>query len=421
MERDNTLIAIGAGGVMFKALGDHHANPVFSRVIVADYNFDAARRVVDAGYGTNAVQLDCRKPAELAQLLKAYPPHLVWNGCAPGLAPNIHTACLEAGVSTIDMAMTPSARPRDPPALPEVVLGDTLFAQDAAWKEIQKTALTGMGIDPGIIELMMAYLAADRYSTVREAHIYDASNISFEGINDPFVPSFNRRTALQECTAQPYRIEDGKLVTTVPFSHKQEVRYPNPIGLLEAINVEREEMVAFAKWLANKLFAGHPLNDIQTATFSYGLGSRAISWLKEQWSAGRCSEAPDTSGMSPLDRLADTLPDPVKNAQLETLGSTFVGGRLIGVGRRGESLDQCIYHMMANTETEKGAVLRQTAGGLYAATRALADGVHLPDGVQTSLGFGVEGGKQVLQIYQDVCGKFGTCPVSEKNGVVYLG
>lgn len=420
MERDNTLVAIGAGGVMSKALGYHHANPVFSRVIVADYNFDAARRAVDAGYGTEAVRLDCRQPTELAQLLQAYPSHLVWNGCAPGLAPNIHSACLEAGVSTIDMAMTPSADPQEPPALPRVKLGDTLFAQDEAWQEKQITALTGMGIDPGIIELMMQKLAAEQYSTVTGAHIYDASNIGFEGIDAPFVPSFNPRTALQECTAQPYRIEGGKLVATTPFGQKQQVVYPHPIGPQEAIDVEHEEVVAFARWLENKSYDGHPLNDIQTATFSYGLGSRAISWLEEQSSAGRCSETPDASGMSPLDRLAATLPNPVKNAHLETPGYTFVGGRLIGKGKRGEHLDKCIHHMMAN-EPEKGAVLRQTAGGLYAATRALADGVHLPYGVQTSLGFGVEGGRQVLQIYQDTCGKFGTCSVSEKNGVVYLG
>jgi saccharopine dehydrogenase-like NADP-dependent oxidoreductase len=204
------------------------------------------------------------------------------------------------------------------------MLGDEQFAKAEAWEEKGLLALVGMGVEPGLADVLAAYASKHLFDEIEEIGVRDGANLEVRGYR--FAPNFSIWTTIEECLNPPVIYERGKgWFTTEPFSEPELFEFPAGIGEVECVNVEHEEVILIPKWLE----AGR-------VTFKYGLGQEFIDVLKTIELLGLDSTEPvDVGGVSvaPRDVVAACLPDPAKIGHLmtgKTCAGTWVRGSLAG-------------------------------------------------------------------------------------------
>jgi len=86
------------------------------------------------------------------------------------------------------------------------------------------TTVLGCGLAPGITDILAKY-GADKLDVVNEVHIkYGEINI------EPVKYKWSFRTVLEEYTTGPVVYQNGEYKKLPPFSGKQTVKFPEPIG-----------------------------------------------------------------------------------------------------------------------------------------------------------------------------------------------
>ena len=198
-------------------------------------------------------------------LIRETRPDAVLNAVDPLFNVPIFDACLEAGVTYLDMAMTLSEpHPERPFELTGVKLGDYQFERSAAWEEKSLLALVGIGIEPGAADVFARHAADELFSEIDEVGIRDGASLVVEGYD--FAPTFSIWTTIEECLNPPVIWERERgWYTTAPFSEPEVFDFPEGIGPVECVNVEHEEVLLVPRWV-----------DCRRATFKYGLGDEFI-------------------------------------------------------------------------------------------------------------------------------------------------
>ncbi len=146
-------------------------------------------------------------------------------------------------------------------------LGDEQFAVADQWESAGRLALVGIGVEPGLSDVLARYAADHLFSEIDELGVRDGANLTVEGYD--FAPSFSIWTTIEECLNPPVVWEDGAWHTTAPFCEPEVFDFPEGIGPVECVNVEHEEVLLMPRWL-----------DTKRATFKYGLGNEFIEVLK---------------------------------------------------------------------------------------------------------------------------------------------
>ena len=247
------------------------------------------------------------------------------NAVDPVFNVPIFDACLEAGVTYLDMAMTLSEpHPERPYELTGVKLGDYQFERAAAWEEKGLLALVGIGIEPGAADVFARHAADELFSAIDEVGIRDGANLVVEGYD--FAPTFSIWTTIEECLNPPVVWErDRGWFTTAPFSEPEVFDFPEGIGPVECVNVEHEEVLLVPRWI-----------DCRRVTFKYGLGDEFIEVLKTLHRLGLDGKEPiRVKGVevAPRDVVAAALPDPATLGERMS-GKTCAGTLVTGTGRR---------------------------------------------------------------------------------------
>ncbi|WP_461635919.1 saccharopine dehydrogenase family protein [Glutamicibacter soli] len=373
------ILIIGAGGVGSAAARIASRRSFFEKLTIADYDPARPQQLIeaigDARYA--AAQVDASSEDSLVELIRSTGATHVLNAVDPRFVMPIFTACKTAGATYLDMAMSLSQRhPEQPFTQTHIKLGDEQFAVADEWERDGQLALVGIGVEPGLSNVLARYAADELFETIEELSVRDGANLSVEGYE--FAPSFSIWTTIEECLNPPVMFDKAKggWYTTAPFSEPTLFEFPEGIGEVECVNVEHEEVTMMPRWL-----------DAQRVDFKYGLGNEFIEVLKTLNKLGLDSTDPvPVRGVqvSPRDVVAACLPDPATLGPLMK-GKTCAGVLVTGTLKDGSTGSRYLYHVADNEDTmardNSQAVVWQTAVNPVIALELLANGTWSGAGV----------------------------------------
>jgi saccharopine dehydrogenase-like NADP-dependent oxidoreductase len=335
------ILVIGTGGVGSAFAGIARRRDFFDHCALADYDVARAETVVgatdDGRFSAHVVDASSREA--VADLVRATSADAVLNAVDPRFNEPIFDACLEAGVTYLDMAMTLSEpHPERPYELTGVKLGDYQFERAAAWEERGRLALVGIGVEPGLSDVFARHAADELFSEIDEVGVRDGASLVVEGYD--FAPTFSIWTTIEECLNPPVVWErDRGWFTTAPFSEPEVFDFPEGIGPIECVNVEHEEVLLVPRYI-----------DCRRATFKYGLGDEFIEVLKTLHKLGLDGKEPirvKGVDVAPRDVVAASLPDPATLGERMS-GKTCAGTLVTGTGADGRPRRTYLYHVVDN-------------------------------------------------------------------------
>jgi saccharopine dehydrogenase-like NADP-dependent oxidoreductase len=372
------ILVIGTGGVGSAFAGIARRRDFFDHCALADYDVARAETVVgatdDGRFSAHVVDASSREA--VADLVRATSADAVLNAVDPRFNEPIFDACLEAGVTYLDMAMTLSEpHPERPYELTGVKLGDYQFERAAAWEERGRLALVGIGVEPGLSDVFARHAADELFSEIDEVGVRDGASLVVEGYD--FAPTFSIWTTIEECLNPPVVWErDRGWFTTAPFSEPEVFDFPEGIGPIECVNVEHEEVLLVPRYI-----------DCRRATFKYGLGDEFIEVLKTLHKLGLDGKEPirvKGVDVAPRDVVAASLPDPATLGERMS-GKTCAGTLVTGTGADGRPRRTYLYHVVDNDwsmrEYGAQAVVWQTALNPVVALELLSSGTWSGKGV----------------------------------------
>ena len=371
-------LVIGAGGVG-RAIANIAARRQFlTSMVIADRSLERAqqaiKRIDDDRF--DATEVNAAELEDVRELIREVKPDVVINAVDPRFVMPIFLACEIENTNYMDMAMSLSRpHPKYPHKEVGVKLGDEQFARDWNWQERDIWAVVGIGIEPGLSDVLAKYADEELFSKIDSITVLDGSNLVVEG--ESFAPSFSIWTTIEECLNPPLVWEDGKgWFTTKPFSEPEVFDFPEGIGPVECVNVEHEEVVLMPQKI-----------DAKKVNFKYGLGKEFISVLKTINKLGLDKkENVDVQGVSvsPRDLLTASLPDPAKLGE-RMKGKTCAGVLVKGLDKQGNPKATYLYHVVDNEWSMKEygdqAVVWQTAFNPVVAMELIHEGVWKPQGV----------------------------------------
>jgi saccharopine dehydrogenase (NAD+, L-lysine-forming) len=173
------VLTVGAGGVGAAVAARRRA--FIEHLTLADV--DAARAVaVAARMGDDArfaaAEVDASDEAQLAELIASTGPAAVLNATDPRFNEPIFNACFVTGTTYLDMAMTLSRpHPERPYDEPGVKLADAQFAAASEWEEAGLLALVGIGVEPGLSDVLARYAADHLLDEIDEIGVRDAADL----------------------------------------------------------------------------------------------------------------------------------------------------------------------------------------------------------------------------------------------------
>ncbi len=371
-------LVIGAGGVGRSIANIASRRKFITSMVIADRSLERAqlaiKRLNDDRF--DAAQVNAAELEDIRELIRDTKPDVVINAVDPRFVMPIFLACEIENTNYMDMAMSLSRpHPKYPHTEVGVKLGDEQFARDWNWAERKIWAVVGMGIEPGLSDVLAKYASDELFSQIDELTVLDGSNIVIEG--DSFAPSFSIWTTIEECLNPPLVWEDGKgWFTTKPFSEPQIFDFPEGIGPVECVNVEHEEVVLIPQKIEAK-----------KVNFKYGLGKEFIDILKTINKLGLDKkENVDVQGVSvsPRDLLTASLPDPATLGS-RMKGKTCAGVLVKGLDKEGKPKATYLYHVVDNEWSMKEygdqAAVWQTALNPVVAMELIHNGTWKPQSV----------------------------------------
>jgi saccharopine dehydrogenase (NAD+, L-lysine-forming) len=372
------ILLVGAGGVggAFAAIAARR--DFFEAVVIADYDAARAERAAAADARFTAARVDASDPDSVAALCREHRITHVMNAVDPRFVMPIFDGALAAGADYLDMAMSLSKRHAEEPFRKVgLKLGDEQFAKAGEWEVAGRLALVGMGVEPGLSNVLARYAADELFDHIDELGTRDGANLAVhdEHGNEIFAPSFSIWTTIEECLNPPVIWErarqdvDGGWYTTEPFSEPEVFDFPEGIGPVECVNVEHEEVLMMPRWL-----------EADRVTFKYGLGEEFIGVLRTLNTLGLDRTDKVKVGgveVSPRDVVAAVLPDPATIGPIMT-GKTCAGVWVRGTGKDGRPRSTYLYHVVDNewsmAEYGHQCVVWQTAINPVIALELLARG-----------------------------------------------
>jgi len=234
------VLVIGAGGVGSAFARIAAKRNSFAHVVVADYDGERAERAASAAADDfSGAQLDASDESSIVEFLQTKQFDAVLNAVDPRFVMPIYRAALRTGITYVDMAMSLShPHAEHPHTETGTKLGDEQFALQADWEERGHLALVGMGVEPGLSDIFSRYAADHLFSAIDEVGVRDGANLVVEGYE--FCPTFSIWTTIEECLNPPVIWERGRgWFTTAPFSEPETLHFPEGIGPVECVNVER--------------------------------------------------------------------------------------------------------------------------------------------------------------------------------------
>jgi saccharopine dehydrogenase-like NADP-dependent oxidoreductase len=225
------LVLGGAGAVCSETTRDLAQYSDFDEIVVADYNLDAAKALVEE-IGDRRLSTKFFDAEDYGSMLKLFPGYdVVVNGLPWKYDLPVTKACVEVGVNGLDVST-------------EEEQWD--FDAEARAKEL--IFIPGVGATPGITNVM-ARSGADQMDEVDEIQINFAafrSPAPAPGLLITFLWEFHPKT--EERTYY----KDGKFIWVGPFEGLKMVNFPGQIGKQEVCYIPHPETRTMPKSLGAK-------------------------------------------------------------------------------------------------------------------------------------------------------------------------
>lgn len=381
------ILVVGSGGVGDAVARIAARRDFFEAIIMSDYDLARAERSVAGVLERHpdeqryaAAQVDASSADAVAALAREHRATHVLNAVDPRFVMPVFDGALAAGADYLDMALSLSTpHPELPHEKTGEKLGDEQYARSQEWAAAGRLALVGIGVEPGLSNVLARYAADHLFTDVDELGVRDGANLCVRDADgtEVFAPSFSIWTTIEECLNPPVIYEqDGGWRTTAPFSEPEVFDFPGGIGPVECVHVEHEEVLQLPRTL-----------DARRVTFKYGLGEEFIGVLRTLHALGLDSTVPvpvKGTSVSPRDVVAAVLPDPASIGPRMT-GTTCAGVLVTGTGTDGNPREVYLHHLVDNVwsmaEYGSQCVVWQTAVNPVVALELLASGAWSATGV----------------------------------------
>jgi len=205
------LVLGGAGAMGMVAVRDLAESPEVSEVIIGDANVEKAKEVAE-WTGTEKVsvkKVDISNFESLTSVMKEV--DTVANAAPYHLNLTVTKAAIYARKNLTDLG-----------GVYYMTLKQLELNNEA--KNADITVVLGCGLAPGVADILAKH-GADKLDKVGEVHIWYGDR-SFE----PAKYKWSFRTILEEYTKGPVVYENGEFKSLPPFSGKQLVEFPAPVG-----------------------------------------------------------------------------------------------------------------------------------------------------------------------------------------------
>jgi saccharopine dehydrogenase-like NADP-dependent oxidoreductase len=370
------ILTVGSGGVGAAVAAVARRRSFFEEIVFADADRARAERAAAGDDRFAAAVVDAADATAVAELARRVRADAVLNAVDPRFNMPVFHGAFDAGCAYLDMAMSLSEpHPERPYEEPGLKLGDEQFAEAGRWEEAGLLALVGMGVEPGLSDVLARHAADELFSEIDEVAVRDGADLVVDGHD--FAPTFSIWTTIEECLNPPLVWERERgWFTTEPFSEPEVFDFPEGIGPVECVNVEHEEVVLVPRGV-----------DCRRVTFKYGLGAEFIDVLRTLHKLGLDGKEPVRVrgvDVAPRDVVAACLPDPATLGDRMS-GKTCAGTFVTGTGRDGSPRATYLYHVLDNERSmrEYGhqAVVLQTALNPVVALELLAIGAWNGSGV----------------------------------------
>ena len=225
--------------------------------------------------------LDASDPSALEAAFEEV--ELVIQASLPRFNAGIQAACLAAGTNYMDLA-TDSTDP---------------YVNDPEWRAHGRTALLGIGEDPGLSNIM-ARQSADGLDQVESIRVRDGDT----GANPayPFLPVFSPETFIEE-TLHGSRIwEAGRYRDVPPFGDAEVYNFPPPVGPQKVYSVDHEEVDSLPRYIGK---------GVQYVDFKLALDDTAVRTLLTLRDL-RLLERGTPEAPGPLKMVLNALPRPAE-------------------------------------------------------------------------------------------------------------
>lgn len=386
------MMLVGAGAVgesMLKILKWRDPKGEWlSYVLVGDYDLSRAEAVAGllADDRFSAVQINATDKGQMKNLIQEHKIDFVMDAAPPFASNYIFDAAYEAGANYANMGTW--SVPMEEPAYGLGIENSYTepmtkynFDRHEQWKEKGQMAVICLGIDPGVVNVFAKYAATHLFDVMTEAHVKDGGNLSVPGADpDAIQFGFNVWTVLDEVMNPnvEYDQEKGGLIVEKAFAGQETFQMPDGVGENTLVKVEHEEVVTFARYLAQY--------GLKKATFKISLDDNLITALKVIDHLGLRSLKPVQVGnvkVVPRDVVAACAPQP-KDIGTEMIGEMLVGVHCIGE-KDGVRKEYFLYQNFDNQASMEQwgsqAVVAQTGFGAALAIELIGRGIWKDTGV----------------------------------------
>ena len=386
------MMLVGAGAVgesMLKILKWRDPKGEWlSYVLVGDYDLSRAEAVAGllADDRFSAVQINATDKEQMKNLIQEHKIDFVMDAAPPFASNYIFDAAYEAGANYANMGTW--SVPMEEPAYGLGIENSYTepmtkynFDRHEQWKEKGQMAVICLGIDPGVVNVFAKYAATHLFDVMTEAHVKDGGNLSVPGADpDAIQFGFNVWTVLDEVMNPnvEYDQEKGGLIVEKAFAGQETFQMPDGVGENTLVKVEHEEVVTFARYLAQY--------GLKKATFKISLDDNLITALKVIDHLGLRSLKPVQVGnvkVVPRDVVAACAPQP-KDIGTEMIGEMLVGVHCIGE-KDGVRKEYFLYQNFDNQASMEQwgsqAVVAQTGFGAALAIELIGRGIWKDTGV----------------------------------------
>lgn len=143
------------------------------------------------------------------------------------------------GINTIKAAIETGTKYSD--ICDEYVAAKEIVKLDGDAKKAKATILTSLGSSPGLSNIQVQH-SARRMDSVSDVRIAWTSSQA-----DPFGPSVMKHCL--HCYNSPHQYLDGKLVQVEPFSGRQIVEFPPPVGKVDVVYFDHPEVLTIPMYV----------------------------------------------------------------------------------------------------------------------------------------------------------------------------
>jgi saccharopine dehydrogenase (NAD+, L-lysine-forming) len=311
------VLVIGAGGV--GSVGVHKMAMLpdrFHDITLASRTLrkcDAIADSVEARFGRRiqTAQINADDTKATAALIEKVQPDLVVNLALPYQDLTIMDACLLAGVDYLDTA---NYEPIDEAKFEY----HWQWAYQDRFAEAGLMALLGSGFDPGVTNVVTAYIQKHLVANMQSLDILDCNGGDH---GQAFATNFNPEINIREVTAPARHWHKGAWVETPALSHKQSFDFPE-VGARNMYLMYHEELESLSKH--------YP--ELDRARFWMTFGDAYLTHLQVLQNIGMTSIEPviyEGREIVPLQFLKAVLPDPGDLGKT-TSGKTCIGNIVTG-------------------------------------------------------------------------------------------